>query len=207
MRHAHLLGAHEPLMHRLFPTLLAKMGEAYPELKEAEALITETLKLEEVAALVMSVANSLVVKAIKAALRKEEEVPSEFSFSFADLLEEGDDEDSVGATKLSEEEQEYYVGKVEEFITERKYKETSPASYAVAHIALNGKAKDMLHTIKNAQYFPKFQEAFANWMDSKEPDQRPLIERAVKRQNRYLQKAQAEYAKIIGQTASDEIVA
>lgn len=47
MRHAHLLGAKEPLMHRLFPTLLMMMGEAYPELKRAEALITETLKNEE----------------------------------------------------------------------------------------------------------------------------------------------------------------
>ncbi len=47
MRHAHLLGATEPLMYRLLPTLIAKMGDAYPELKEAEALITETLKLEE----------------------------------------------------------------------------------------------------------------------------------------------------------------
>ena len=33
MRHAHLLGADEPLMHRLAPTLVAEMGEAYPELK------------------------------------------------------------------------------------------------------------------------------------------------------------------------------
>ncbi len=47
MRYAHILGAQEPLMYRLFPTLIAKMGDAYPELKEAEALITETLKLEE----------------------------------------------------------------------------------------------------------------------------------------------------------------
>ena len=47
MRHAHLLGAKEPLMYRLLPTLLAMMGEAYPELKRAEALITETLKMEE----------------------------------------------------------------------------------------------------------------------------------------------------------------
>jgi alanyl-tRNA synthetase len=47
MRHAHILGAHDPLMHRLFPTLLAKMGDAYPELKTAEPLIVETLKLEE----------------------------------------------------------------------------------------------------------------------------------------------------------------
>jgi len=47
MRHAHLLGAQEPLMYRLFPTLQSMMGEAYPELKRAEALITETLKNEE----------------------------------------------------------------------------------------------------------------------------------------------------------------
>jgi len=47
MRHAHLLGATEPLMYKLVPTLISSMGEAYPELKRAEALITETLKLEE----------------------------------------------------------------------------------------------------------------------------------------------------------------
>ncbi|MEZ0262592.1 MAG: alanine--tRNA ligase [Alphaproteobacteria bacterium] len=47
MRYAHILGATEPLMYRVFPTLVAKMGEAYPELKEAETLISETLKLEE----------------------------------------------------------------------------------------------------------------------------------------------------------------
>ena len=47
MRHAHLLGAEEPLLFKLFPTLQGKMAEAYPELNRAEALITETLKLEE----------------------------------------------------------------------------------------------------------------------------------------------------------------
>ena len=47
MRHAHLLGAREPLLWRLVPTLVAEMGRAYPELVRAEALITETLKLEE----------------------------------------------------------------------------------------------------------------------------------------------------------------
>ncbi|MCM2343969.1 MAG: alanine--tRNA ligase [Alphaproteobacteria bacterium] len=47
MRHAHLLGAQDPLMHRLFPTLMASMGEAYPELIRAQSLITETLKNEE----------------------------------------------------------------------------------------------------------------------------------------------------------------
>ena len=47
MRHAHLLGAAEPLMHRLVPALVAEMGAAYPELVRAQPLIEETLKLEE----------------------------------------------------------------------------------------------------------------------------------------------------------------
>src|SRR6185437_2031921 len=47
MRHAHILGAKDVLMYRLVPTLVAEMGEAYPELTRAEALISETLKLEE----------------------------------------------------------------------------------------------------------------------------------------------------------------
>src|SRR5216684_2918404 len=47
MRHAELLGAKEPLMWKLVPTLAREMGQAYPELVRAEALITETLKLEE----------------------------------------------------------------------------------------------------------------------------------------------------------------
>ena len=47
MRHAHLIGSKDPLMHRLVPMLVAEMGQAYPELKRAEALVTETLKLEE----------------------------------------------------------------------------------------------------------------------------------------------------------------
>jgi alanyl-tRNA synthetase len=48
MRHAHLIGSKDPLMHRLVPALVAEMGGAYPELKRAEPLVTETLKLEEV---------------------------------------------------------------------------------------------------------------------------------------------------------------
>ena len=47
MRHAHLLGAKDPLMHQLVPELVRQMGEAYPELRQAKALIEETLKLEE----------------------------------------------------------------------------------------------------------------------------------------------------------------
>ena len=48
MRHAHLLGAREPLMHRLVPALVAEMGAAYPELGRAQPLIEETLQREEV---------------------------------------------------------------------------------------------------------------------------------------------------------------
>ncbi len=47
MRHAELLGAKEPLMWKLVPALTREMGQAYPELVRAEALISETLKLEE----------------------------------------------------------------------------------------------------------------------------------------------------------------
>jgi alanyl-tRNA synthetase len=47
MRHAELLGAKDPLMWKLVPVLTREMGQAYPELIRAEALITETLKLEE----------------------------------------------------------------------------------------------------------------------------------------------------------------
>jgi alanyl-tRNA synthetase len=47
MRHAHLLGAREPVMWRLVPALTGMMGKAYPEIVRAESLITETLKLEE----------------------------------------------------------------------------------------------------------------------------------------------------------------
>jgi len=47
MRHAHLLGSKDPLVYRLVPTLISEMGQAYPELVRGEALITETLKLEE----------------------------------------------------------------------------------------------------------------------------------------------------------------
>ncbi len=47
MRHAHMLGVQEPLMHRLVPVLIGEMGAAFKELRRAEPLITETLKLEE----------------------------------------------------------------------------------------------------------------------------------------------------------------
>jgi len=47
MRHVHMIGSREPLLWRLVPTLVAKMGQAFPELGRAEALATDTLRLEE----------------------------------------------------------------------------------------------------------------------------------------------------------------
>jgi len=47
MRHGELLGARDPLMWKLVPALVREMGAAYPELQRAEALVTETLRLEE----------------------------------------------------------------------------------------------------------------------------------------------------------------
>ena len=47
MRHAHIMGARDPLMYRLVPALVRQMGSAYPELVRAEPLIVETLLLEE----------------------------------------------------------------------------------------------------------------------------------------------------------------
>ena len=47
MRHAHMMGCTDPLMYRLVPSLLEQMGSHFPELERAQALITETLMLEE----------------------------------------------------------------------------------------------------------------------------------------------------------------
>ena len=47
MRHSHLLGSKEPIFYNLFETLKNEMSENYPELKRAESLIKETLKMEE----------------------------------------------------------------------------------------------------------------------------------------------------------------
>jgi len=47
MRHGQLLGAREPLLFKLVPTLVREMGQAYPELIRAQPLIAETLRLEE----------------------------------------------------------------------------------------------------------------------------------------------------------------
>ncbi|MFN4209700.1 MAG: alanine--tRNA ligase [Devosia sp.] len=47
MRHATLLGSSEPVIYKLVPTLVREMGQAYPELSRGEAMIAETVRLEE----------------------------------------------------------------------------------------------------------------------------------------------------------------
>ncbi|MBT6801389.1 MAG: alanine--tRNA ligase, partial [Rhodospirillales bacterium] len=47
VRHAHIMGCTDAVLHQLVPALITEMGQAFPELKRAEALITETLKMEE----------------------------------------------------------------------------------------------------------------------------------------------------------------
>ena len=47
MRHVHLLGVKEPMIYKLLPALQAEMGEAYPELYQAQALISDTIQSEE----------------------------------------------------------------------------------------------------------------------------------------------------------------
>ncbi len=47
VRHVHMMGCNEPVLHRLVPALVGEMGAAFPELGRAQALITETLRMEE----------------------------------------------------------------------------------------------------------------------------------------------------------------
>jgi len=47
MRHATLLGATEPVIFKLVPALVREMGQAYPELARGEAMVSETIRLEE----------------------------------------------------------------------------------------------------------------------------------------------------------------
>lgn len=47
MRHAYMLGVKEPMIYKLLPSLQREMGEAYPELYRAQALISDTIQTEE----------------------------------------------------------------------------------------------------------------------------------------------------------------
>ena len=84
MRHAHLLGAKDPLMHRLVPALVAEMGAAYPELGRAQPLIEETLQREEVQ-FRRTLANGLkLLDEATADLGEGAELPGETAFKLYD---------------------------------------------------------------------------------------------------------------------------
>ena len=84
MRHAHLLGAEEPKMHLLTPALITEMGEAFPELKRAEALITAQLEQEE-ARFQRTLGRGLaLLDDATGALKEGEALPGETAFKLYD---------------------------------------------------------------------------------------------------------------------------
>ncbi len=86
MRHAHLLGAKDPLMHRLVPALVTEMGAAYPELGRAQPLIQETLQREEVQ-FRRTLANGLkLLDEATGAMAEGGELPGETAFKLYDTF-------------------------------------------------------------------------------------------------------------------------
>jgi alanyl-tRNA synthetase len=86
MRHAHLLGAAEPLMHRLVPALIAEMGAAYPELLRAQALLEETLKLEETRFRQTLDKGLRLLDEATASMRQGDVLPGEVAFKLYDTF-------------------------------------------------------------------------------------------------------------------------
>ncbi|MGQ0534236.1 MAG: alanine--tRNA ligase, partial [Caulobacteraceae bacterium] len=86
MRHAHILGAKEPLMHRLAPTLIAEMGEAYPELTRAKPVIEAQLREEE-ERFRRTLGNGLkLLEDELATLKKNQKLPGETAFKLYDTF-------------------------------------------------------------------------------------------------------------------------
>ena len=86
MRHAHLLGAKDPLMHRLVPALVTEMGQAYPELGRAQLQIEETLAREEVQ-FRRTLANGLkLLEETTGGLGEGAELPGETAFKLYDTF-------------------------------------------------------------------------------------------------------------------------
>ena len=86
MRHAHLLGAREPVMWRLVPVLVAEMGQAFSELVRAESLITEVLKLEEIRFRDTLERGLRLLDEATATLGAGAELPGETAFKLYDTL-------------------------------------------------------------------------------------------------------------------------
>jgi alanyl-tRNA synthetase len=86
MRHAHLLGTRDPLMHRLVPALVAEMGSAYPELQRNEGLIAETLKLEEIRFRETLARGLKLLDEASAGLKKGDRLKGEIAFKLYDTF-------------------------------------------------------------------------------------------------------------------------
>ncbi|HKB95271.1 MAG TPA: alanine--tRNA ligase, partial [Rhizomicrobium sp.] len=86
MRHAHLLGTKDPLMHRLVPALVAEMGSTYPELQRSEGLIAETLKLEEIRFRETLARGLKLLDEASAGLKKGDQLKGEVAFKLYDTF-------------------------------------------------------------------------------------------------------------------------
>ena len=84
MRHAHMLGAKDPVMWRLVPTLSREMGQAYPELVRAEPLIIETLRLEETRFRVTLKNGLEILEEARATLKPGDELDGKIAFKLYD---------------------------------------------------------------------------------------------------------------------------
>jgi alanyl-tRNA synthetase len=84
MRHAHLLGASEPLMYRLVPALVAEMGAAYPELVRAQPLIEATLQQEETRFRQTLATGLKLLDEATAEIEAGQELPGEVAFKLYD---------------------------------------------------------------------------------------------------------------------------
>ena len=84
MRHAHLLGASEPLMWRLVPALVAEMGAAYPELVRAQPLIEATLQQEETRFRQTLATGLKLLDEATEGLQQGHELPGEVAFKLYD---------------------------------------------------------------------------------------------------------------------------
>ena len=84
MRHAHLAGAKDPVMHVMVSALVAEMGQAYPELGRAQALIEETLKLEESRFLQTLERGLKLLDDELSAIPEDSELPGEAAFKLYD---------------------------------------------------------------------------------------------------------------------------
>ncbi|NKJ41223.1 alanine--tRNA ligase [Novosphingobium sp. SG720] len=86
MRHAHLLGAKDPLMHRLVGSLVTEMGQAYPELGRAQPLIEEVLQREETR-FRQTLSNGLrLLDEASAGLGEGDKLPGETAFRLYDTF-------------------------------------------------------------------------------------------------------------------------